>query len=168
MPSPNLINKDPKSRTIKPADINLGIDTDDYIQQLMLSCTLWPKYVQINITTPTQDIEHQLQETTRHFSPQLNAIHKNLKKCSLPNPKNTQPLKFYGIPKIHKICTTLPRYDQQFPILIPCSPLLPTSWITYYNHSHALTQITYKTKVYLRWVRPWKLCGKSWLHLCFM
>ncbi len=83
--------------TIKAADKNLGIVILDSVIKVHIDLTL---------QHPTKDIENQLQETTRNFSPQLNAIHKNLKKMFTAQPQkyttsqvlqNTQnPQKIYN------------------------------------------------------------------------
>ncbi len=96
--------------TIKPADKNLGIvvlDTDDYLQLCASQLADTTIYRQSN-DFPTAEILKKLQSTITSFPRQLKALHKNLQKFLIPNAKNTQPPKFYGIPKIHKSFTHLP------------------------------------------------------------
>ena len=91
--------------TIKLADKNLGVDTDDYIAQCMSHLADTTTYRPAE-HHPREDIRRHLVNTIVSFKAQLSGYDRRLYEFLVSEPDHPRIPQFYGIPKIHKNSST--------------------------------------------------------------
>ena len=110
--------------TIKPADKNLGLDTDDYLSQC-ITILMDPITYRLTTSYPLQEIKEAIGSICAKFSNDIRQTNKHLYEFLLPKKNKSETPKFYGIPKVHKKFEHIPPMR---PIIAQTnSPLAPSA-----------------------------------------